>query len=267
MITMRALIINMDGATDRMAFMQAQMETLGLDWERVPAVTPGTLHPPEADPVWHRWQRPMRVTEMALCASHMAAWRRVLALDAPCLVLEDDAWLARDLPDHLGRFAALTGIDHISLETRSRRKLVARRPHHAAAIRRLYLDRTGSAAMVVWPSGARKLLAAAARAGAPSDALISGCRGLVSYQADPALSIQLDQAEAYGRQAPMAAPSLIDRVAKPPPRALALGARLAYRARRWGAQIAMAARIVAHWRGAERCGIAATDNLVSPDLS
>ena len=90
---MKTLIINLARATDRMEFMRAQMADLGLDWERIEAVTPATLQPPADDPVWHRWQRPMRSTEMALCASHMAALRRAIALDAPCLVLEDDALL------------------------------------------------------------------------------------------------------------------------------------------------------------------------------
>jgi glycosyl transferase family 25 len=74
---MRVLIINVAHATERMAFMQAQMQALGLQWERVEGVTPLTLSPPAEDPVWHRWQRPLRTTEMALCASHAAAWRRI----------------------------------------------------------------------------------------------------------------------------------------------------------------------------------------------
>jgi len=80
---MRALIRNMASATERMAFMSAQMAQFGLSYERIEAVTPATLPPPEHDAIWYRWQRPMRVTEMALCASHMAAWRRIVALSAP----------------------------------------------------------------------------------------------------------------------------------------------------------------------------------------
>ncbi|NKX44723.1 glycosyltransferase family 25 protein [Roseicyclus persicicus] len=243
---MRALVINMGVATERMGVMAAQLDALGIAWERLEAVTPATLEPPEGDPVWHRWQRPMRVTEMALCASHVAAWRRVIALDAPCLVLEDDAVLSTRLPALLEAVAGLAEVEHLSLETRGRRKLVARAPHLAAPIRRLWQDRTGSAAYVVRPEGARKLIAAAARAGAPSDALISSAPGLRSWQADPALAVQLDICGRYGVPQAIPTKSLIDAVAKPPVAALTPAVRRAYRARRIAAQLAMGGRLVRH---------------------
>jgi GR25 family glycosyltransferase involved in LPS biosynthesis len=107
--------------------------------------------PPAEDPVWHRWQRPLRTTEMALCASHAAAWRRMLELGRPCLVLEDDAVLASETPGFLTGAEAVAGVDHISLETRARKKLVARRSHGTLPMRRLYQDRTGSAASIIYP--------------------------------------------------------------------------------------------------------------------
>jgi glycosyl transferase family 25 len=241
---MRAVVINIASATGRMRFMAAQLDALGLAWERIEAVTPDTLEPGPEAAVWQRWQRPLRVTEMALCASHMAAWRRIRDLDAPCLVLEDDAVLAAGLPDFLARVAGLSGIEHISLETRGRRKLVARRPHPEAPMRRLYLDRTGSAAMVIWPAGAARLLAQAARAGAPSDALISGTPGLISYQADPALAVQADICAAYGLPQTLATASSIDAAPKPPPADLPGRLRRAYRRRRIAAQIGMGWRLL-----------------------
>jgi glycosyl transferase family 25 len=211
---MRALIINMATATDRMAFMAGQMAHFGFAWERVEAVTPASLEPPADDPVWHCWERPLRVTEMALCASHMAALHRVIALDAPCLVLEDDAVLATGLLGFLTQVHGLHGIDHISLEVRGRRKSVG--PLRAdVAMRRLWQDRTGSAAYIVWPSGARRMLAHGRAAGAPSDALISSTPGMLSWQADPALAVQLDIAPRYGVPQALATTSLIDAVAKP----------------------------------------------------
>lgn len=250
---MRALIINLARSTGRMAFMESQMARLGLPWERIEAVTPETLSPPAGDPVWHRWQRPLRVTEMALCASHMAAWRRVLALGAPCLVLEDDAVLAAATPGFLRQVEGLAGVDHVSLETRSRKKLVSRHLHPAAPIRRLWQDRTGSAAYVVFPRGARLLLAHAERAGAPSDALISSTYAMRSFQADPALAVQLDQCAAYDLPQPIPTASTIDAVSKPgfPPGTPA-PKRLAFRARRIGAQVRMGLRHVLRPGIAER---------------
>ena len=259
---MKTLIINLARATDRMEFMRAQMADLGLDWERIEAVTPATLQPPADDPVWHRWQRPMRSTEMALCASHMAAWQRVIALGAPCLVLEDDALLSRGLPGFLAQIAGLAGIDHISLETRSRKKLVARMMHPDAPIRRLWQDRTGSAAYVVFPHGAKALLAHAQRSGAPSDALISATYAMRSFQADPALSIQLDQCRAYGLVPPIETASLIDAVGKPGLAGdLALPRRIGYRLRRIGAQLRMGVRHVIRLGRAHRRAIAPAGDL------
>jgi len=239
---MRALIINMATATDRMGFMAAQMDDLGLDRERIEAVTPATLSPPECDPVWHRWQRPMRVTEMALCVSHMMAWERVEALGHPCLVLEDDAVLAPGLPGFLAQVAGLRAVEHINLETHGRKKLLARRMHPDAPIRRLYQDRVGSAAYVVWPAVARKLLAHARRIGAPSDALISSTYAMRSYQADPALAVQLDQCPRYGWPQAIPGASLIGVVGKPALASATPAQRRAFRARRIAAQLHMGVR-------------------------
>ncbi|MEQ8368004.1 MAG: glycosyltransferase family 25 protein [Roseicyclus sp.] len=251
-----ALIINMARATERMGFMAAQMSALGLAFERIEAVTPDTLTPPAQDPVWHRWQRPMRVTEMALCASHAAAWARVETLGRPCLVLEDDAVLAAHLPDFLKSVMDLDGVDHISLETRSRKKLVSRALHPAAPMRRMYQDRTGAAAYVVWPSGATKLLAEMRRAAAPADALISSTYAMASYQADPALSVQLDQCAAYGVPQAIPTTSQIDAVKKPPLGDQTPGERRAFRTRRILAQLHMGARHLRYAAVARRLYIA-----------
>ncbi|APX89972.1 hypothetical protein BV394_09780 [Brevirhabdus pacifica] len=263
---MRALIINLDRATDRLALQQRQMQVLGIAWARVAAVTPDTLEPPVDDPLWHRWQRPLRATEKALLASHARAWSQVVKLDEPCLILEDDALLAVETPVVLDRIAATDGIDHVSLETRSRKKIVARRPHPTLPIRRLWQDRTGSAAYVLFPSGARKLLGRAAYAAAPSDAAISGTYSLRSFQADPALAIQLDQCAAYGVPQPLATASSIDAVPKPPATDgySPLKQRL-FRARRIGAQLRMGWRQLSRLPVAQRIHVPPAERW--PDLT
>jgi len=242
---MQVLIINVPHATERMAFMAAQMDALGLPWERMEGITPDTLSPPENDPVWHRWQRPLRATEMALCASHVAAWRRILELGQPCLVLEDDAVLAAGTPEFLAGARALSGVDHISLETRARKKVMARRQHTSLPMRRLYQDRTGSAASVIYPSGARKLLDRVRLVGGPSDAVISSTYALASYQADPALAVQLDLCPYYDLPQPLATASLVDAETKPAPD-LPAGRWAAYRWRRIAGQVRMGWRQLVH---------------------
>lgn len=216
MSPVQTLVINLARETARMAFQQRQLICLGLPFRRIEAVTPDTLSPGPDDPLWHRWQRPLRVTEMALLASHRAAWQAVLAAARPCLILEDDALLARGTPALLRRIADRDDIDHISLEARGRKKMVARRRLADLPLRRLYQDRTGSAAYVLFPRGAQVLLARTAQVAAPSDAAISSAYALRACQADPALAIQLDQCARYGIPLPLATASSIDAVRKPP---------------------------------------------------
>jgi hypothetical protein len=90
---MKALVINRDRDTDRMAFQARQLAALGVACERLPAITPETLEPDPSDPYWDRWQRPLRAAEKALLASHRAAWQQVASGEVPVLVLEDDALL------------------------------------------------------------------------------------------------------------------------------------------------------------------------------
>jgi glycosyl transferase family 25 len=58
------------------------------------------------------------------------------------------------------------------------------------AVRRVFRDKSGSAAYLLWPAGARKLLRRAERGAAPVDAFLHGLGCLVSWQAEPALAIQ-----------------------------------------------------------------------------
>lgn len=234
---MRALVINMATASDRMAVMARQLDHLGLEWSRLEAVTPETLSPGQEDPMWQRWQRPLRATEMALTASHMAAWEEVK--DGPVLVLEDDALLSAKLPSFLSEVKGLQGVDHVSLETRGRKKLLDRAPGSVWPMRQ---DRTGSAAYLVWPNGARALLGRAAEVAAPSDALISETR-MESHQAVPAMAIQFDICQRYGITPPLETASLIDRVKKP---SVVRGA--GFRRRRVLAQLSMGLTALTHPR-------------------
>jgi glycosyl transferase family 25 len=253
---MQVLIINVAAAADRLALQAAQMRSLGLRWERIEAVTPATLVPPSTDPVWRRWQRPLREIEMALLASHVRAWRRVRAMETPCLVLEDDALLAVDTPRFLAQVAPLAGIDHISLETRARKKTVSRALDPRAPMRRLWQDRTGAASYVLWPPGAEKLIAHAAERGGLADAIISATYSLASFQADPALAIQLDRCAVYGIPQPIPSVSSVDAVEKPSSAGYTAVERAAFRLRRVAAQLRMASRGYLRPFSAERRHIA-----------
>ena len=189
-----------------MDFQRKQMEALSLDWERLEAVTPRTLSVPPEDPRWQRWERPLRAVEVAILASHLTAWERVTAERAPQLIVEDDVMLAAEVPTLLRQLENETGLDHVTLEVRNQRKLVGG-SHSRLPIHRLYQDRSGAAAYVLWPSGARILRSRAAKRPALADALIATAYELNSWQANPALAIQIDKCDAYGISPPMATSS------------------------------------------------------------
>ena len=250
--TVRVLIINLATAATRMAFQAVQMAALGLIWERVEAATPETLPVPPDDPRWWRWERPMKATEIAVLASHGTAWERVRAADVPHLIIEDDALLASDTPAFLRKIEDESGLDHVTLEVRSRKKLVGRR-HPNLPMRRLYQDRTGAAAYVLWPSGARKLLSHAAARPGLADAIIATTYEMNSWQADPALAVQIDQCAAYGMAQPIATESSIGSYLPPPRR----GSHLA---RRIAAQFRLGLRHLSKSAVAERRQIALSTN-------
>lgn len=243
---MRALVINLEGEADRLAFQMEQARRLGLAMERLPAVAAGRLGAAAADASWERWQRPLRDAEKAALLSHRAAWQAVARSGEPVLVLEDDAWLLPGARELLDRAAGLGGLEHLSLETRGRRKLLGPRHPDLPGIRRLWLDRTGAAAYLLWPRGAERMLARAERVAGLADAVPVETPGLRRWQADPALAIQIDMAERYGLVPPIRVRSAISGAARPAGGGLGFGARRLWR------QAAMGA---AGWRllvGAER---------------
>lgn len=225
-----------------MAFQRLQMAALGLDGERIEAVTPATLPEPADSPRWQRWERPLREVEIALMVSHVRVWERVLRDGRQHLVLEDDAMLAKDVPGFLTRLEAEEGLDHVTLETRGRRKMMGRW-HRRLSMRRLWQDRSGAAAYVVWPGGAAKLLQHYERRPGLADAVINSCPGLKSWQAAPALAIQLDQCARYGiAPAPEAAAGAEGSTISAARRPRGGGA---YRLRRAAAQFRMLGRWIA----------------------
>lgn len=175
-----------------MAFQKLQLNSLQLRYQRFDAVTPDTLSPPKNDPYWTRWNRRLTETEKAIFASHQLAWGTIANCSKPKLVVEDDACLSAEVPQFLNKATELANVDRITLEFRGRKKLVATEFDSRLSIRRLYQDRTGAAAYILWPNGARKLLLRSAQRPGLADGILCEAHELITYQADPALAIQLD---------------------------------------------------------------------------
>ena len=201
---MRALFINLDRAGERCAFMEAQGRRLCLALERVRAVEAAAIDASTIARLDGRWERPLSGGELGCFLSHHAIWREVAAGTGPVLVLEDDAVLSRRLPGALPRLADFGEAEFLNLESFGRRRFAASRTSDlggGVAVRRMLRDKSGSAAYLLWPAGARRLLARAERGAAPVDAFVHGLSDLRAFQAEPALAIQAHLWEARGRSA------------------------------------------------------------------
>ena len=188
---MDVFYINLDKATDRRAFMEAQGTARGVALTRLRATEPKDLMSGEYERFQDMWERKLTANEIALLRSHGALWR--MALDRPegLVVLEDDAVLSPRFASVIQRLPG--GYDLINLEDFGRRKFMGRAPDHQDAdfsVTRVFRDKTGSAAYHVSPQGAAKLLALAERTAAPSDAFLFGVARLHMAQVEPALAQQ-----------------------------------------------------------------------------
>lgn len=197
---MQTFVISLANAYERRAFQQAQLYNLGISFHFIDAVSAEYLSNHDLTIALNRWERPLMPTEVACFFSHYNLWLRIAKSDEPALILEDDAILADQLPLFLTHLQNTQGIEHLSLETRLRKKLIGL-PQHLSndlSIAPLYQDRTGAAAYILWPKGAQKLIIKAKQQGAAlADAFISNNYQLHSWQVLPALALQADVAEHY----------------------------------------------------------------------
>ena len=132
------------------------------------------------------------------------------------LILEDDAYLADNTPELLKKSENLKNIDYLNIEARGnkQKKLLAKNADYyldQTALFRLYQGRSGAGGYVLWPEGAKKLLAffAQGKIGIV-DKFINSNYSLNAYQLEPAILIQMDMCESYGLNAPIKTQSYID---------------------------------------------------------
>lgn len=204
---MKVYVINLQQATERRGFQENQMQQLRLEHEFIDAVSTTDISKDVYDKHYFDWQRPLREVEVACYYSHRRVWQLIIDNNTPSLILEDDALLSRHISEVLNALRKFNDADYIQLETRGRKKLISRKAVNITQghqLHWLYLDRSGAAGYVLWPSGARKLLEHEKNAGIGlADAHISGCFSLAGFQLEPALIIQLDQCANYNISQPL----------------------------------------------------------------
>ncbi len=251
---MKALVINLESAPERLRFQEWQLSQIGVEFERQKAISAKEI-PKLPARYWASWERPLRPAERAAFISHRQSWLRILDSGRPALILEDDAVLSA-FAALLAGFQKAANAEHITLEVRARRKLVAReiiQLSNSIGIRRLYQDRSGAAAYILTPSGAQKLLTATENKAGLADAIICSAYNLRSYQCDPACAVQIDKCAAYGLPTPIETISAIGQAKKEkllvPERANLSFIR--YRIKRIAAQFRMARRMLSKYTRSE----------------
>ena len=242
---MQILIINLANATARRKFQEDQLLNLCLDFEILNAVSTDDISDKIYKYHYFDWQRPLRNVEVACYYSHRSAWQKIIDNNKPALILEDDALLSKHSSDVLESLAGLTDTDFVQLEIRNRKKLIAKegvKITHQHKLHRLYLERTGAAGYVLWPTGARKLIEHENKHGIGlADAHITACYDLVGYQVEPAVIIQLDQCKNYQITPPIETDSHILNQPKP-----AYEHKLFFKFKRIISQFRMLARQLRH---------------------
>ena len=207
----KALVINLDAAKERLEFQERQLSELQIPWRRVQAINAEEVD--ESLPFWSTWERPLRKTEIACLTSHQKTWEEVATGKDPVLILEDDVILHKTTTDFLTQVETICDpakIDHITLEVRGRKKFLHREGFSTPSIRKMHQDRTGAAAYVLFPSGATKLINETKQRCGLADAVIANFQNLKSWQAWPGLAMQSDQCKNYGFDPPINPSSWID---------------------------------------------------------
>jgi len=201
------LVISLPDALERRNFQQKQLSKLNLNFKFLDATSVRDINTTTYKKHYQDWQRPLKKTEVACYYSHRHAWDKVIKSNKPVLILEDDAFLSKCVPELLKKFTDKENTDLINLENRGRKKFVSRSTENTVCdskILHLYQDRTGAAGYILWPSGARKLIQCEEQKGiALADAHITDCNDLNAYQVEPSPVIQLDQCAYYGIKNPV----------------------------------------------------------------
>lgn len=215
----QALVINLECSKKRLEFQKQQLETFGISFERIPALSAKELDDSTYVSNSDSWERPLRRTEVACTMSHMLAWQKVLNSQKPFMILEDDALLSIHTKNLLNSLASWNNYDCINLETRRKKKILSLDKSQICEnfrVSDLILDRCGAAAYVLWPKGAAVLLEWIKKNGLGlADAILSTGPTWHHGQIEPAVAIQIDCCEHYGIVSPIETYTEIHNIPKP----------------------------------------------------
>ena len=193
MRAINTLVISVATATSRRKMQLHQLEQLGLYGEIMDAVTPNDLLASQLDKYRFSWARPLSNGEIACALSHRKAWEIAAKSNNPTLILEDDVLLSDDISKVLQALINGPDLSYISLEFYDQNKLLGTPKVLTPtdySISRLFKDRGGAAAYVIWPKAAQHIVNTQTKSLPLADAAINLTMGLKFYQLEPACAVQ-----------------------------------------------------------------------------
>lgn len=189
--------------------MEDQFVRLGLSATRIEAVTPADI-PAEDIARYCDDERPVfrRPSQLGCSMSHEKVWRTMLeAGHDRAVVMEDDALLSASLPPFL---ESLEGIefDLLRFEGSGRKVRMLPAAHqigNSVALRPFRSTLGGSSGYVISARAARKIIGHQAMRTRAVDSVLYNClnepgKGLIRYQSDPALCVQMGDINAENRK-------------------------------------------------------------------
>ncbi|MCR4267010.1 glycosyltransferase family 25 protein [Nitratireductor sp. ZSWI3] len=154
---MKSYVINLDRSVERLDYMRGQFDSLGIGFERIPAVDGSTLEAADFS------TSPLRLPVIGCLLSHHAAWRKLLSSeDVFAAVFEDDAILKPEIKPLLTSSDWIPEeVGIVKLETTDSRVMLGRPAIPVAgarALHRLLSDHHGTAGYIIHRHEAELLL-------------------------------------------------------------------------------------------------------------
>ena len=218
---MNALVINLKSSTERLEFQKTQLDSLKINFGVIEAVEASQLDENFYQEQSMSWERPLRRSELACCLSHLSAWDRVIKENKPYLILEDDAILHKDSLFALNALKNQENYDCVNFETRNRKKIISKTKiplFETYTTSKIIHHKSGAAAYLLWPNGAKILSEYYKKNGAAlADSILANCEHFKHFQIEPALAIQIDCCADYNILPPIETASNISQQPKPTP--------------------------------------------------
>jgi glycosyl transferase family 25 len=192
----------MPSSSIRKTFHSEQAEKYGINFEYFDAVNGMALDDGEYEALRYTYLRPMSRGEVGCFLSHKALWQKCADMNQAVIIFEDDVILSPEFMAAAEQAYNVKGIDRVNLEgyfpqnKTFGKNTVALNGYQ---LTQLLEERAGAAAYILWPSGAKKLLAHYNKRATLADVALK-MPFMVTYQLEPVVAMQAMVCDHFGIQ-------------------------------------------------------------------